>query len=53
MLSMVVTPEVFQLETSALKFSSSLKSQLMSEMSETSQSAMGPYSAIALAGSAL
>ena len=53
MRSMVVTPEVFQLEMSALKFSKASKSSLMSETAETSQSAMGPYSAIAKAAFAL
>ena len=50
---MVVTPEVFQLETSALKFFKSLKSSLMSVMAETSHSAMGPYVAMAAVGFAL
>ena len=51
--SMAVTPEVFQLETSALKFFKSLKSSLMSVMAETSHSAMGPYVAMAAVGFAL
>ena len=50
---MVVTLEVFQLEMSALKFGKSWKSSLMSVMAETSQSAMGPYVAIAAVGSVL
>ena len=53
MSSMVVTPEVFQLETSALKFCMPEKSSLMSETAETSQSAMRPYVAVAAAGSTL
>ena len=53
MLSMVVTPEVFQLEMFALKSSKASKSPLMSETAETSQSAMGPYVAVAAAGSTL
>ena len=49
---MSVTPEVSQLETSALKFKvpvggKRLKSMLMSVMPETHQSAMGPYFAMA------
>ena len=44
---MSVTPEVSQLEISASKSFKPKKSQLMSEMSETLQSAMGPYVAIA------
>ena len=50
---MVVTPEVSQLETSALIFFKSMKSSLMSVTAETSQSATGPYVAMADAGSAL
>jgi len=50
---MVVTLEVSQLETSALKFLKSLKSPLMSVMAETSQSAMGPYVSVAAVESAL
>ena len=41
--SMVVTPEVSQLEMSALKLPSSWKRWLMSVMPETSQLLMGPY----------
>ena len=44
---MSVTPEVFQLEMSALKFCKFEKSPFMSETPETSQSAMGPYVAMA------
>ena len=44
---MSVTPEVFQLEMSASKNCKPWKRSLMSEMAETSQSAMGPYLAIA------
>eukprot|EP00964_Phaeocystis_antarctica_P096870 scaffold63096_cov53-Phaeocystis_antarctica.AAC.1 len=44
---MVVTLEVFQLEMSALKFCKSWKSQLMSVMAETFQSAIDPYVAMA------
>ena len=50
---MLVTPEVSQLETSALKLFKPLKSPLMSVMAETSQSAMRPYALIAAVGSAL
>ena len=50
---MVVTPEVSQLETSALKSFKSLKSPPMSVMAETSQSAKGPYVAVAAVGLAL
>ena len=50
---MVVTLEVSQLEMSALKFFMSLKSLFMSVISETHQSAMGPYSSMAAVGSAL
>ena len=53
MSSMVVTPEVFQLEMSALKFCMPEKSPPMSETAETSQSAMRPYVAVAAAGSTL
>ena len=49
---MSVTPEVFQLEMSASKNCKPLKRSLMSEMAETSQSAMGPYVAMAEAASA-
>ena len=52
MLSMFVTPEVFQLETSASKFLKLLKRFCMSVMAETSQSAMGQYVTVAAAGSA-
>ena len=51
--SMFVTPEVLQLDMSALKFPKSLKSPLMSVMEETSQVSMGPYVAMAQAGLAL
>ena len=51
--SMLVTPEVSQLDISALKFPKSLKSPLMSVMAETSQSAMGPYVSVAAVESAL
>ena len=47
MYAMLVTLEVFQPEMSALKFHWSLKSCDMSVMPETSQSAMGPYCAMA------
>ena len=47
MLLMSVTPEVSQLETSTLKFRKLKKSRLMSETPETSQSAKGPYVAMA------
>ena len=50
---MVVTLEVSQLETSALKFFKLTKRLLMSVMAETSQSAMGPYVAMAAVGLAL
>ena len=50
---MSLTPEVFQSEMSALKFFKSLKSPLMLEIAETSQSAMGPYVAVAVVGLAL
>ena len=50
---MLVTPEVSQLETSALKLFKPLKSPLMSVMAETSQSATGPYVAMAAVGFAL
>ena len=49
---MSVTPDVFQLETSELKFPKFWKSAFMLVINETSQSAMGPYSAIADATSA-
>ena len=44
---MFVALEVSQLEMSALKFCKFKKSWLMSVMAETSQSAMGPYVAVA------
>ena len=47
MLLMSMTLEVSQLDMSAVKFFKSLKSPLISVMAETSQSAMGPYVAIA------
>ena len=47
---MSVTREVSQLETSALKPGMSEKSQLMSVMAETSQSAMRPCVAMAAVG---
>ena len=53
MLSTVVTLEVSHLEMSALKFIKLKKSWSMSVMAETSQSAMGPYVAMAAAGLAL
>ena len=53
MLCMVVTLEVSQLEMSALKFNKCRKSSLMSVMAETSQSAIGPYVAMAAVGLAL
>ena len=49
---MFVTPEVSQLEMSALKFPKPWKRFDMSVMAETSQSAMGPYVAMAEAASA-
>ena len=48
---MSVTPAVFQPEMSALKDAMSFKSSDMSVMAETSQWAMGPYSAMAEAAS--
>ena len=53
MLLMSVTLDVSQLETSTLKFRKLQKRQLMSVMPETSQSATGPYVAMADAESAL
>ena len=60
---MFVTREVSQLETSALKLLKGMselwfvqygeKSELMSVMAETSQSAIGPYVAMASAASSL
>ena len=47
MAPMLVTPEVSQLEMSALKDVLSLKSSNMLVMAETSQWAMGPYFAMA------
>ena len=47
---MFVTLEVSHFEISALKFCMPLKSQLMSVMAETSQSATGPYVAMAAVG---
>ena len=44
---MLVTPEVFQPEMFALKDVRPVKTSDMSVMAETSQSAMGPYSAMA------
>ena len=49
----VVTREVSQLEMYALKSAKSQKSLRMSAMTETFQSAMGPYVAVAAVGSAL
>ena len=48
---MLVTPEVSQLDMSALKFRNSQKSSFMSVTSETHQSAIGPYVAMAEAAS--
>ena len=48
--SMVVTPEVSQLEISALKFAKPWKSWYISEMIETFQLAMGPNVAVASVG---
>ena len=53
MWSMRVTLDVSQLDTSALKLFKLWKSQLMSVMADTHQSAMGPYVTVAAAGSAL
>jgi len=50
---MSVTLEVSQLDVSALILLNVLKSPLMSVMPETSQSAMGPYVAVAVASSEL
>ena len=47
---MLVTPEVSQLEISALKFAIPEKSSFISVMPETSQPAMGPYFFSALDG---
>ena len=49
---MSLTPEVSQLEMSALIFFKFLKSPFMSETDETPQLAMGPYVAMAEAESA-
>ena len=48
-----MTPDVSQLEMSALKSFKCFKRELMSVTAETSQSAMRPYSAVAAAGSVL
>ena len=53
MLRMVVTLDVSQLEMFALICFKPAKSPLMSVMAETSQSAMGPYVAMAAVGLAL
>ena len=53
MLFIFVTPEVSQLDMSALKFFMSWKSHSISETPETSQWATGPYVAIAAVGLAL
>ena len=45
-----VTLDVSHLEMSALKFCKPLKREPMSVMAETSQSAMGPYVAMAAVG---
>ena len=50
MLLMSVTPEVSQLDMSALKFSKRWKRYLMSETAVTCQSAIGPYVAMAAVG---
>ena len=50
---MLVALDVSQLEMPSLKFFKPLKRSLMSVMAETSQSAMGPYVAIAAVESAL
>ena len=50
---MFVTPEVSQLDMSASKFFKLEMRLLMSLMAETSQSAMGPYVAMAAVGLAL
>jgi len=51
--NMSVTLEVSQPEMSALKFVKPLKRLPMSVIAETSQSAMGPYVAVAAVGLAL
>ena len=48
MLLMSVTPDVFQLDMSALMFVNSLKSPFMLVMPETSQSAIASYIAVAV-----
>ena len=53
MRSMVVTPEVSHLDMSALNFPKFQKSELMSVMSEVSQSAIGPHFVVAVVGLAL
>ena len=53
MLPMLVTPEVSQLDMSALKLRLFQQSPPISVMAETSQSAMGPYVAVALVELAL
>jgi hypothetical protein len=53
MVLMVVTLDVSQLDMSALKLFKLWKSSLMSVMAETSQPAMGPYPAVAVATLAL
>ena len=50
---MLVTLEVSQLDMSALKLSKPLKRSLMSVTAETSQSATGPYVAMAAVGLSL
>ena len=50
---MSVTPEVSQLEMSALNWSNSEKSSDMLVTAETPQLEMGPYVAVAIAASAL
>ena len=47
------TLEVFQFDMSSLKFSKFWKRYLMSVIAETSQSAMGPYVAVAVVSSLL
>jgi len=51
--SMVVTLDVSQFDMSALKLFKLWKSSLMSVTAETSQSAMGPYTSVAVATPAL
>jgi len=50
---MSATPDVSQLDMSALKLFKFWKRSLMSVMAETSHSAMGPYAAVAVATLAL